>query len=75
MGWMAVFVLPYMLPIMERDVLVWIGAGGFFYTFGVLFYVREKLLYSHAIWHVFVLAGTASHALALWLALLDLGGI
>ncbi|MEZ4958345.1 MAG: hemolysin III family protein [Saprospiraceae bacterium] len=69
MGWMFVFVLPDVLPLMRREVLIWIGVGAFFYTSGVFFFVREKMWYSHAIWHVFVLAGTAGHYVALWYAL------
>lgn len=65
MGWMFVFVLPDVLPLMNRKVLAWIGIGGLFYTAGVFFYTREKMWYSHAIWHVFVLAGTAGHYVAL----------
>lgn len=68
MGWMFVFVLPDVLPFMSREVLTWIGIGGFFYTVGVIFYTREKMWYSHAIWHIFVLAGTAGHYVALWQA-------
>jgi hemolysin III len=68
MGWMFVFVLPDVFPLMSREVLMWIGIGGLFYTVGVIFYTREKMWYSHALWHVFVLAGTAGHYIALWQA-------
>jgi hemolysin III len=69
MGWMFVFVLPDVLPLMSREVLLWIGVGAFFYTSGVFFFVREKMWYSHSIWHLFVMAGTAGHYVALWKAL------
>ncbi len=65
MGWMFVFVLPEVLPQMSWKVLAWIGAGGLFYTAGVIFYTKKGMRYSHAIWHVFVLAGTAGHYMAL----------
>lgn len=68
MGWMFVFVLPDVWPLISREVVLWIGVGGFFYTAGVLFYVREKMWYAHAVWHLFVLAGTAGHYVALWKA-------
>jgi hemolysin III len=68
MGWMFVFVLPVVWPLMSRKVLIWIGIGGLFYTAGVVFYTREKMWYSHAVWHLFVLAGTAGHYVALWKA-------
>jgi hemolysin III len=68
MGWMAVFVLPDIWPVMSGEVLMWIGIGGFFYTTGVFFYIRKKMPYAHAMWHLFVLAGTAGHYVALWKA-------
>lgn len=68
MGWMFIFVLPDIWPLMSRDVLTWIGIGGLFYTAGVWFYTRRKMNYSHAVWHLFVLAGTAGHFVALWKA-------
>ena len=39
-------------------------SGGLCYTGGVVFYVRERMRYHHAIWHVFVLAGSAFHYFA-----------
>jgi hemolysin III len=42
--------------------LFWLLLGGIFYTGGVVFYVMDKKFrYAHAIWHLFVLAGSASH--------------
>ncbi len=64
MGWMFVFILPDVWPLMGWKVLAWIGIGGFFYTSGVIFYTRKKMRYSHAYWHIFVLAGTAGHYIA-----------
>lgn len=40
-------------------------AGGAFYIVGVVFFAWERLPYNHAIWHVFVLAGSLSHFLAI----------
>ncbi len=36
-------------------------AGGVAYTAGVIFYVWQRLPYHHAVWHVFVMAGSACH--------------
>ena len=41
--------------------LSWLVAGGLCYTLGVAFYVWKSRPYTHAIWHVFVLAGVACH--------------
>ncbi|ACF14823.1 channel protein, hemolysin III family [Chloroherpeton thalassium ATCC 35110] len=66
MGWIGIFVL-YKLPeFMPITGLFWIGAGGLFYTIGVIFYVWKKLPYHHAIWHVFVLGGSACHYIAIF---------
>lgn len=66
MGWMAVFTVPPMLGQMSTQTLIWIIVGGAFYTFGVPFFLWEKLPFNHAIWHLFVLAGSAGHFIALW---------
>jgi hemolysin III len=51
--------------------ILWLVAGGLLYTGGVVFYVRdEKHRYSHALWHLCVLAGSMAHFCAiLWYAL------
>jgi len=46
--------------------LLWLLAGGIAYTTGVLFFVNKHLRYSHFIWHLFVLAGTACHFIAVF---------
>lgn len=67
LGWMAVFTIPPMLPVMDDAVLFWIIAGGLSYTFGVIFFIWEKIPYHHAIWHLFVLGGSAGHFMAMFL--------
>ncbi len=66
MGWLALVALRplwHALPLMG---LVWLVAGGLFYTIGVIFYgLDEKLRHAHGIWHLFVLAGSASHYFAI----------
>jgi hemolysin III len=39
-------------------------AGGVCYTVGTIFYVLKRIPYMHAVWHVFVLAGSVLHFLA-----------
>ena len=43
----------------------WLVAGGVAYTTGVLFFVNERLRYSHFIWHLSVLLGSSCHFLAI----------
>ncbi len=64
MGWMAIFAIKPMLMNIPRPSLIWLLAGGVAYTAGTLFYHNERLRYSHAVWHLFVLAGSACHFIA-----------
>jgi hemolysin III len=44
--------------------LFWLIAGGISYTVGVAFYAAKRVSYSHFVWHLFVIAGTACHFIA-----------
>ncbi|TNF42887.1 MAG: hemolysin III family protein [Cytophagales bacterium] len=66
MGWLAIFFFNDLLEKLSFETLFWIGLGGLSYTLGVLFYVKSERLYFHAIWHVFVLGGTAAHFVAVY---------
>ncbi|MFO7838207.1 MAG: hemolysin III family protein [Desulfosalsimonadaceae bacterium] len=61
MGWIALIAIQPMLVMLPTGLLLWIIAGGLFYTFGTGFYVWKSLPYHHAVWHVFVLAGSIAH--------------
>jgi len=65
MGWMAVFIIkPLMLQI-ETGGMVLLLAGGIAYSLGVIFYVWKKMPFNHAVWHLFVLAGSVLHFLSI----------
>lgn len=64
MGWTAVVAIKPMLLHVAPAGIVWLVAGGLAYTGGVAFYAWERLRYNHALWHVFVLAGSACHFIA-----------
>jgi hemolysin III len=66
MGWISVFLIKAMWENLSGESLTWILLGGLSYTIGVFFYVQSNRLYFHAIWHIFVLLGTASHFFAIW---------
>jgi len=61
MGWLAVFMAPAMIENLPAISIVYLAAGGLFYTLGVIFYVWKKLPYHHPIWHLFVLGGSICH--------------
>ncbi len=64
MGWLCVIAVKEMLEKVPEFSLIFIVIGGAFYMIGVIFYLWEKLPYNHAIWHVFVIGGCASHYVA-----------
>lgn len=65
MGWLVVFAIKPLMASIPFDALVWLVAGGLFYTAGVYFYVRDRKPYNHFIWHLFVLAGSVCHFLSI----------
>ncbi len=65
MGWLVVFAIKPMLEHIDMTTLIWLFVGGFFYTLGTIFYMSKKIRYTHAIWHVFVMLGSASHFVAI----------
>ena len=67
MGWVAVVAIEPLRENVETGGLLLLLAGGLAYTAGVPFYMARKLPYHHAIWHVFVLAGSVLHYLAILL--------
>ena len=64
MGWAVVLALEPLLRNVARGGIVLLVAGGLVYTLGVVFYKWKSLPYNHAIWHGFVLAGSALHFFA-----------
>jgi hemolysin III len=70
MGWVVVIAADPMFAKVPTAGLLWLLAGGLFYTVGVAFFATDsRLRYGHLIWHVFVLGGTVCHYFAvLWYA-------
>jgi hemolysin III len=65
LGWFALIFMRLLILKVPPTALFWLFAGGVAYTAGVLFFVNKRLRYSHFVWHLFVLAGTSCHFLAL----------
>jgi len=61
MGWLAVVAIGPLTRALPPAGFAWLLAGGICYTAGVALFVRDHLPYRHAIWHLFVLAGSACH--------------
>ena len=67
MGWCVVVAAKPLLAAVAPGGIALLAAGGLAYSVGVVFYVWRSLPYAHAIWHVFVLAGSAFHFAAVLL--------
>ena len=69
MGWLALIAAGPLIRSVSPAALIWLVAGGVAYTAGTVFYHSERVPYAHAVWHVFVLAGSVCHAVAVGLEL------
>ncbi len=68
MGWAAIIGMFQFLNALGPIGFSWLVAGGFFYTIGIIFYLLDtRLKHSHGIWHLFVIAGSASHYIVILL--------
>lgn len=65
MGWMMMVMIKPLFDAIEIGGFLLIVAGGLAYTGGIVFYTWKKLPFNHAIWHSFVLAGSAFHYFAI----------
>jgi hemolysin III len=67
LGWLIVVDIEGLLTALPPGGVAWLLAGGIAYTVGILFYAIDRIPYNHAIWHLFVIAGSGCHYLAvLW---------
>ena len=64
MGWLILVAAKPLWLRMPSEGLLWLLAGGIAYSAGVVFYAAKRVRYSHFIWHLFVIAGTACHFVA-----------
>ena len=64
MGWLVIVAIKPVLAALDGWTFGWLIAGGLFYTLGTIFYHRESIPYSHAIWHLFCIAGSVCHYIA-----------
>lgn len=67
MGWTVLIALKPLVAGVAAGGIVFLAAGGLAYTLGVVFYVWRRLPFNHAVWHLFVLAGSVLHFFAVLL--------
>lgn len=66
MGWVIIIALKPLINNLETAGLWWLLAGGISYSVGVIFYLNKKIKYNHAIFHLFVLAGSICHFISVF---------
>lgn len=66
MGWIVVLAIKPLIHNLPFMGLMWLFAGGVFYTIGAVLYSIKSIKYNHAIFHVFVLAGSFCHFMAIF---------
>lgn len=66
MGCMGFFEIKTILEFTSNTTQLFMLIGGLCYLFGVIFYAWKKFTYHHAVWHVFVLAGSIMHFFGVW---------
>ncbi|MGM0522338.1 MAG: PAQR family membrane homeostasis protein TrhA, partial [Pseudomonadota bacterium] len=66
MGWMIVLASEEMAASLSSTGIFLLAAGGAAYTLGVIFYAVRAIPYNHAIWHLFVIAGSVCHYFAIY---------
>lgn len=70
MGWLIVVAVKPLVESVSVPALSLIVLGGLLYSAGIIFYTRDHVRYNHAIWHIFVLGGSISHFIAIFLIVL-----
>ena len=62
MGWIALIAFQPLIESLSMAGFLWLLGGGLFYSVGIIFYIMDvKKFHFHGIWHLFVLAGSATH--------------
>ena len=74
MGWVVVVATKPLLSAVAPGGLLLLLLGGLAYTGGVIFYGLRRMPYHHAVWHLFVLAGSVLHFFAVLFYVIPLAG-
>lgn len=67
-GWSVIFTVRHLLAAFSKEFMILLIAGGAVYTLGMIFYALEKkgVRYAHSVFHVFILAGSVIHFIAVF---------
>ncbi len=75
MGWIVCIAIKPMFAAVNGPGMLWLFIGGILYTVGVIFYAQQRLRFAHLIWHLFVLGGSISHIVAVFVGVLGVGEV
>jgi hemolysin III len=64
MGWLVLIAANTVWTLIPKWGLFWLLAGGICYTAGAIFFMAERIRFFHFVWHLFVVAGTSCHFVA-----------
>jgi hemolysin III len=64
MGWICIIAIKPLVALVPTGGLLWLLAGGLFYSTGVIFFACKRIPFNHTIWHLFVMAGSICHYFA-----------
>ena len=67
LGWIIVIAVKPLMANLAGGGIVLLVSGGLFYSLGVIFYLWKRLPFQHAIWHLFVIAGSLCHFFSIFL--------
>ncbi len=67
MGWLVIIAIKPLWEGLSTAGMAWLVAGGVSYSVGVIFFAMDRRVrFAHFVWHLFVLAGTGCHFMAVW---------
>ena len=67
MGWIVLVAVKPLIAALGMTGFIWLATGGAFYTIGIIFFALDhRLRHAHGIWHLFVMAGSLLHFVAIW---------
>lgn len=67
MGWIVLVAVQPLLATLGREGFAWLASGGVLYTIGIIFFAYDsRFRHWHGIWHLFVMAGSLLHFVAIW---------
>ena len=67
MGWIVLVAVKPLLAALGTAGFAWLAAGGILYTVGIIFFALDhRLRHAHGIWHLFVIAGSLLHFVAIF---------